>query len=116
MNTSRSDEYRRHCCKYTIRLESYNASINLPPEFDVDPLPNLGSKVNHHFQLKNTRFLEVEHPIWGLIMGLFTTKNVNAGNELFAFYTYIPRDFPEDYPWYWDLKMTTEKKIRLNRQ
>ena len=39
MNTSKSVDYRRECKKYSV---GNHASFNLPPELDVDPLPNLG--------------------------------------------------------------------------
>ncbi len=50
MNTSRSDEYRRHCKKYSLGFSAYDQIIDLPPEFDKEPYPNLGPKVNHHFR------------------------------------------------------------------
>ena len=34
----------------------------VPKIFDVNPLPNLGPKVNHHFRLNNSVFIEMEHP------------------------------------------------------
>ena len=43
-NTSKSDEYRRHCKKYTLYISYYSGSIDIPPEVDVNPLPNLGKK------------------------------------------------------------------------
>ena len=46
-NTSKSDDYRRHCKKYSVGVSIINAEIHLPPELDVNPLPNLGNdKVN----------------------------------------------------------------------
>ena len=44
-NTSKSDDYRRHCKKYSARMSIINAWFNLPPELDVNPLPNLGTKL-----------------------------------------------------------------------
>ena len=41
-NTTKSDEYRRHCKKYTLHISYYAGAIDLPPELDVNPLPNLG--------------------------------------------------------------------------
>ena len=43
MNTSKSDDYRRHCKKYSLTLSILNAEIDLPPELDVHPLPTLGN-------------------------------------------------------------------------
>ena len=61
-NTSKSDSYRRHCKKYSLGIASYSGVIDLPPEFDVNPLPNLGPKVNHHFRKQNAAYMEIEHP------------------------------------------------------
>ena len=45
-NEAKSNEYRRNCNKYTINLETWwKGHIDLPPEFDVNPLPTLGPKV-----------------------------------------------------------------------
>ena len=43
MNTSKSEDYRRHCKKYSLTLSMLNAKIDLPPELDVHPLPTLGT-------------------------------------------------------------------------
>ena len=49
-NTSKSTDYRRHCKKYSIGFSTYHGIIDIFPELDVNPLPNLGPKVNHHFR------------------------------------------------------------------
>ena len=67
-NTSKSDEYRRHCKKYSLGLASYHAVIDVPPEFDVNPLPNHGPKVNHHFRQNNSIYWEIEHPRYATIL------------------------------------------------
>ncbi len=43
----RSDDERRHCKKYSVGLTTFNAVINIPPEFDrpQDFHPTLGPKV-----------------------------------------------------------------------
>ena len=56
--------------------------MSLPPELDTDSVPNFGSKVNHHFQLNNSAFAEIEHPRWGVIVGIGTTKPIMARNLL----------------------------------
>ena len=53
-NSSKSDDYRRNCRKYSLGLETYYGLIDLIPELDVNPLPNLGPKVNHNFGLNNS--------------------------------------------------------------
>ena len=47
MNSTRSDNDRRHCVKYTLDLPSRNAMIEIPPEFDRPEsfIPSKGPKV-----------------------------------------------------------------------
>ena len=49
-NISKSKDYRRACKKYSLGLSTYDGRIDIKPELDVNPLPNLGPKVNHHFR------------------------------------------------------------------
>lgn len=79
---TRPDNERRACFKYNIPLSTYRAILSLPPELDTDLVPNLGSKVNHHFQFNNSAFGEIEHPRWGVIVGVGTTKPIKARNLL----------------------------------
>mgnify|MGYP001160223486 FL=1 len=99
-NESRSDDERRDCYKYHIALDRYLATISLPPELDYEPYPNLGPKVNHHFQFNNSAYGEIEHPRWGVIQGVGTMKPIKAGEEIFTHYGYKEEGFPADYPWY----------------
>ena len=101
-NESRSDDERRACYKYQIALVSYFAKISLPPELDYEPYPNLGPKVNHHFQFNNSAYNEIEHPRWGVIQGIGTIKPIKKGEEIFTFYNYKEEGFPADFPWYHD--------------
>ena len=56
----------------------------------------------------------MEHPRWGAILGVFATKHITAGEELFAHYGYSHgHGVPSDYPWYWELKWNTEKQERM---
>ena len=47
MLTFRSDDERRHCKKYSLRLDSFEAIIDIPPELDSTETfqPTLGPKV-----------------------------------------------------------------------
>ena len=114
-NASKSDDYRRHCSKYTLNLITFEGTFNLPPECDVEPFPNYGPKVNHHFSANNTVFKETEHPRWGLIQSVHPTIDLNAGQELFLYYNYerfgVQHAFPKDFPWYWEAKSKYEKEI-----
>ena len=43
-------------------------------------------------------------------MGVITTRNIKAGEELFTYYRLYKTDIiPYDYPWYWELKAKTEE-------
>ena len=55
----------------------------------------------------------MEHPRWGATMSLLTTLDIEEGQELVSFYGYTMQPFPSDYPWYWELKIMTEKNERL---
>lgn len=137
-NTSKSDDYRRGCFKYTIGLNSYQGHIDLPPEFDINPLPTLGPKVNHHFRMNNSGTLfnqhdsffglisdflflvysEAEHPRFGLIQAVLPTQNLKAGTELFTHYLYPNKrnEFPSDFPWYYELQEKLESEEKQNEK
>ena len=70
-------------------------------------------KVNHHFRKNNTKFGEFEHPRWGAIHGVYATKDIKAGEELFGYYGYSHgHSIPLDHPWYWEAKRELEKEER----
>ena len=110
-NESRSDDERRDCYKYHISLDKHLAAISLPPELDYEPYPNLGPKVNHHFQFNNSAYGEIEHPRWGVIQGVGTIKPIKAGEEIFTFYNYKEEEFPADYPWYHEAKRRIKEEL-----
>ena len=60
-NITKSDEYRRHCKKYSLGTNTFGGTIDLPPELDKNPLPNLGPKVNHHFRDQNSGTVVENH-------------------------------------------------------
>ena len=116
-NETKSEDYRRHCKKYSLGISSYHGVIDLPPEFDVNPLPNLGPKVNHHFRANNSAYSEIEHPRWGLIQSVTLQRDMKAGEELFTHYGYeAGHKFPEDFPWYWDTLETIEKEEKKQKE
>ena len=54
-------------------------------------------------------------------MGVLTSSDIKTGQEILTYYGYdliegAPHPMPEDYPWYWDLKMKTEKSDRLEAE
>jgi hypothetical protein len=76
----------------------------------VGPFPNLGPKVNHHFRMNNSAYMEIEHPRWGLIQSVTATTDIKAGQEVFTNYGYNrPGPFPLDFPWYFDAKTDLER-------
>ena len=60
----------------------------------------------------------MDHPRWGLIQGVVATRDIKAGEELFGFYGYNKNKavFPNDFPWYFELKTKVEKEQRLRRR
>ncbi len=46
-NSNMSMDYNRECIKYALPTAIYKGRIAVPPEFDNNPLPNLGPKVNN---------------------------------------------------------------------
>ena len=42
------------------------------------------------------------------------SRDIKAGEEIYAYYGYKPgREFPNDFPWYFELKAKIEKEGRL---
>ena len=115
-NTSKSDEYRRECKKYSLPIFPYKGLIQLPPEYDIKPLPNLGPKVNHHFTEPNSFYGMIEHPRWGLIGAVNAKRDIKAGEELFTKYKYDRRPVPCDFPWYWEAKLALDKEERMKKR
>ena len=58
----------------------------------------------------------MEHPRWGAIMGVVSTKHIKAGEELLTYYGYKPRKMPEDFPWYLELKRKVEEEEELQAE
>ena len=58
--------------------------------------------------------MDIEHPRWGAIMGVVSTKFIKAGEELFTYYGYRRHmRMPSDFPWYWQLKRKMEAEEEL---
>ena len=69
-NTSRSDDERRDCSKYTIGADQFWFAI--PPEDDdTMKFASYGPKVNHKFYYDKTKYQMVLHPRFGMVMGVF---------------------------------------------
>ena len=60
--------------------------------------------------------METEHPRWGMIQSVITTRDIKAGEELFTDYGYKFSPFPDDYPWYWDTKLVLDKEERMKKE
>ncbi len=118
-NVNKTDDYRRDCLKYSAVTLMWQGRIDLPPEFDVNPLPTMGPKVNHHFRFNNSVESEIEHPRFGLIQSMTATTDIKAGQEIYANYGYEkPGEFPGDFPWYWEAKRRfeeEEQKMKSNK-
>ena len=70
-------------------------------------------QINHNFEFNNTHFEVIDHPRWGLIQGVVANRDIKAGEELFGYYGYKSQTFPEDFPWYYELKRKVEQEQRL---
>ena len=55
----------------------------------------------------------MDHPRWGLIQSVVSTRYITAGEELYGYYGYKAGMFPDDFPWYWEQKMKLDKVKRL---
>ena len=54
-------------------------------------------------------------------MGVLASSDIKTGQEILTHYGYdfiegAPHPMPSDFPWYWDLKMKTEKSERLEAE
>ena len=74
---------------------------------------HLFSQINHNFDFNNTHFEIIDHPRWGIIQGVVASRDIKAGEELFGYYGYKFAAFPDDFPWYHDLKAKVDKEKRL---
>ena len=86
--------------------------------------------MNFSMNLVQTQVLEVEakkfkihmNPkMWGLISSIVPELNLKAGDELLADYGYgnkdgIQQEFPDDFPWYWELKRKLEKEENVKKK
>ena len=76
-------------------------------------------QLNHHFRKANCYFREIEHPRYGWIQGVTTSKPVKAGEELYTNYGYRMTSMDGHdsiFPWYWELKRSMDKEARLERK
>ena len=55
----------------------------------------------------------IEHPRFGLVMGVFLAagEELRAGQEAFINYGYKKLDFPHDFPWYWRMKAKADIEL-----
>jgi len=76
---------------YKIKIDSNTTYyIDLPLEVGRDTTlyqASLGHKVNHSF-IANCRYRQMQHPRWGEIVGIFTTKHVRQQEEFLCNYGY----------------------------
>ena len=86
-------------------MKSYIICLCLKASYFTPP-----SQVNHHFQQNNSHRRPLEHPRWGLVIGVVASIPIRGGQELHTHYGYTPAVFPSDFPWYWELKSHTEKE------
>jgi hypothetical protein len=75
-------------------------------------------QVNHHFQLNNSAYTDMEHPRWGAILSVISMTQIKAGSEIFTFYGYNKGPFPHDHPWYFEAldKLKKEEKRKRGKR
>jgi histone-lysine N-methyltransferase SETD7 len=83
---------------------------NVPEDIELDiPDPyrstdeytaTLGHKVNHKFEQTNVEFDTTDHPVYGVIVCLIATEDIDIDDELFVSYNYGLDSAPQ---WYRDL-------------
>ena len=111
-----TDEETEHASAYYYGLGAYGPKIyKVPKNIELDmPDPyrsvavyrsTLGHKVNHKFDVDaNVEFDYVDHPVFGVIVCLIATKDIDDDEELFANYNYGVEDAAQ---WYRDLYKAT---------
>ena len=107
-----TSEEESHAAAYYFGLGSnVPAYFNIPEEMELDiPDPyrsveeyrtTLGHKVNHQFDPRtNVEFDTVHHPVFGVIVCLIASKDIEVDEELFVNYHYGLEDAAQ---WYRDL-------------
>ena len=100
-----------HAAAYYFGLGAYGPKIyNVPEHIELDiPDPyrstnvytaTLGHKVNHKFEETNVEFDFTDHPVYGVIVCLIATEDIDVDDELFVHYGYDLDAAPQ---WYQDL-------------
>ena len=79
-----------------------NLELDIPDQYrSVDNYrTTLGHKVNHKFEDTNVEYKIVDHPVFGVIVCLIATEDIDVDDELFASYNYGLDEAPQ---WYKDL-------------
>ena len=110
-----TDEMYEDMQKNLITLDD-DITIDIPPKYSniVDYRSSLGHKVNHNFVDKevNAEFGLMNHPRFGLVRCIRSTRAIGAGEEIFVNYGYGTDEKDEGHPtWYkHGLKMWREHK------
>jgi len=87
---------------YKIKIDSNDTYfIDIPLEIGRNTklyCASYGHKVNHSFK-PNCRYRQMQHPRWGEIVGIFSTREIKKDEELLCNYGYEPEKYlvPEWY-------------------
>ena len=99
-----TDEMSEDMQKNLITLDD-DITIDIPPRYSsiIDYRSSLGHKVNHNFVDKevNAEFGLMNHPRFGLVRCIRSTRAINVGEEIFVDYGYGTDEKDDGHPkWY----------------
>uniref|UniRef100_A0A0K2TBP3 Histonelysine Nmethyltransferase SETD7like [Oryzias latipes] n=1 Tax=Lepeophtheirus salmonis TaxID=72036 RepID=A0A0K2TBP3_LEPSM len=120
-NASLSAKSIAYCYKY--RISTYHgALIDIPVDYDEESRyrSTLGHKMNNGFGNEvNTGFYQAEHPRFGTIVYILTTKPVPKGKELIVNYGYsrgLHHTVDQIFEWYFALEDEYNRKKEKERE
>ena len=114
-----TEEMSEDMQKNLITLDD-DITIDVPPKYSniVDYRSSLGHKVNHNFvdKMVNAEFGLMNHPRFGLVRCIRSTRAIGVGEEIFVNYGYGTDIEDEGHPtWYkHGLKMMKQRKKQAN--
>ena len=98
-------------CK-TYRMNSYDILINIPPwENDLNVYnATLAHKVNNEFEPRiNALFGSIEHPRFGFIPAVLSSRDIRKDEEILLDYGYFG-EMKNEAEWYFELKAKRQKE------
>ena len=110
-----TDEMSEDLQKNLITLDDH-ITIDVPPKYSriVDYRSSLGHKVNHNFESKkvNAEFGLMEHPRFGIVRCIRSTRSIGVGEEIFVDYGYGSDESDEGHPMWYQHGLRMQKEAR----